>query len=55
VLPTQTSDLSLYAIGNKVAKQFEGDNGALVWFEGIVKKFDKESDLYWIVYSDGDS
>jgi CCR4-NOT transcriptional regulation complex NOT5 subunit len=55
VLPTQTSDLSLYAIGTEVAKQFEGDNGELVWFEGIVKKFDEESDLYWIVYSDGDS
>jgi hypothetical protein len=55
VLLTQKSDQSLYAIGTHVAKQFEGDSGELVWFEGIVKKFDEEANLYWVVYSDGDS
>jgi Lamin-B receptor of TUDOR domain len=55
LLPTQTSDLSLYAIGTKVAKRFEGDLGELVWFEGVVQRFDEASDLYWVLYSDGDS
>jgi hypothetical protein len=55
VLPTQTSDLSLYAIGTNVAKQFEGDDGELVWFKGVVQRFDEASDLYWVLYSDGDS
>jgi hypothetical protein len=53
VLPTQTSDLSLYPIGTKVAKQFDGADGQLVWFEGLVQRFDE--DLYWVLYSDGDS
>jgi hypothetical protein len=53
LLTTQTSDLSLYPIGTKVAKQFEGDDQQLVWFEGVVQRFDEG--LYWVLYSDGDS
>jgi hypothetical protein len=55
VLPTQISDLSLYPIGTKVAKQFEGDDQQLGWFEGVVQRFDDEEDLYWVLYSEGDS
>jgi hypothetical protein len=53
ILLTQTSGLSLYPVGTKVAKQFDGADGQLVWFEGVVQRFDEE--LYWVLYSDGDS
>jgi hypothetical protein len=34
----------------KVAKLFDD-----VWFEGTVRKYDAHDDLYWVLYSDGDS
>ena len=46
---------SLYAIGTKVAKQFDGAAGELVWFEGVVQRYDDDDNLYWVLYSDGDS
>ena len=46
---------SLFSIGTKVAKQFDGADGELVWFEGEVQRYDKQDDLYWILYGDGDS
>src|SRR5687767_8520555 len=46
---------SLFPIGIKVAKQFDGANGELVWFRGEVQRHDKQDDLYWILYGDGDS
>jgi hypothetical protein len=46
---------SLYPIGTKVAKQFDGVDGELVWFEGVVQRHDEEDDLYWVLYNDGDS
>jgi hypothetical protein len=52
---TQTSNTLLYPIGTKIAKQFDGADGELVWFEGVVQRYDEEDDLYWILYSDGDS
>jgi hypothetical protein len=33
------SSLSPFSIGTKVAKQFEGDNQQLVWFEGTIQRF----------------
>jgi hypothetical protein len=52
ILITLTSDLSLNPVGTKVAKQFDGADGELVWFEGVVQRFDEG--LYWVLYSDGD-
>jgi hypothetical protein len=43
VLPTQTSDLSLYPISTKVAKQFDGADGQLVWFEGLYRGLTRTS------------
>jgi hypothetical protein len=37
---------SLYAIGTKVAKQFDGAAGGLAWFQGVVQRHDEEDDLY---------
>jgi hypothetical protein len=45
----------LYPIGTKVAKQFDAAGGELVWFEGMVQRYDEEDGLYWVLYSDGDS
>jgi hypothetical protein len=47
--------LSLFPIGTKIAKQFEGDDQQLKWFEGAVQRFDEENNLYWVLYTDGDS
>jgi Lamin-B receptor of TUDOR domain len=49
------SSLSLFPIGTKVAKQFEGDDQQLVWFEGTIQRFDEDDNLYWVLYTDGDS
>jgi hypothetical protein len=49
-VPSQATQLGEYAHGTKVAKQF-GDE----WFEGSMLKYDAESDLYWVLYTDGDS
>jgi hypothetical protein len=38
-----------------VAKHFDGADGDLVWFTGVVQMFDQEEGLYWVLYSDGDS
>jgi hypothetical protein len=46
---------SLYPIGTKVAKQFDGVDGELVWFEGVVQRYIEEDDLYWMLYIDGDA
>jgi hypothetical protein len=46
---------SLFPVGTKVAKQFDGADGELVWFEGEVQRYDKQDDIYWILYGDGDS
>jgi hypothetical protein len=52
---TQPSDTLLYPIGTKVTKQFDGVDGELAWFEGVVQRYDEQDGLYWILYSDGDS
>jgi Lamin-B receptor of TUDOR domain len=52
---TVESGLSLFPIGTKVAKQFEGDDQQLVWFEGTIQRFDENDNLYWVLYTDGDS
>eukprot|EP00953_Heterococcus_sp_UTEX-ZZ885_P028224 15059-Heterococcus_DN1.PRE.5 len=46
---------SLYPVGTKVAKQFDGVDGELFWFEGVVQRYDEEDDLYWVLSNDGDS
>jgi hypothetical protein len=55
ILLPQTLDLSLYHVGTKVAKHFDGADGELVWFTGVVQMFDQEEGLYWVLYSDDDS
>jgi hypothetical protein len=55
VQSTVESTSSLFPIGTKVAKQFEGDDQQLVWFEGTIQRFDEDDNLYWILYTDGDS
>jgi hypothetical protein len=47
--------LSLFPIGTKVAKQFEGGDQQLEWFEGAIEKIDEDHKLYWVLYTDGDS
>jgi hypothetical protein len=47
--------LSLFPIGTKIAKQFEGDDQQLEWFEGAIERFDEDDKLYWVLYTDGDS
>ena len=46
----QITQLGEYTSGTKVAKQFDGE-----WFEGVIRKYYAEEDLYWVLYSDGDS
>jgi Lamin-B receptor of TUDOR domain len=48
-------ELSLFPVGTKVAKQFENNDQQLVWFEGAVQRYDEDDNLYWVLYSDGDS
>jgi hypothetical protein len=36
---------SLFPIGTKVAKQFDGTDGELVWFEGAVQRYDMQDDF----------
>jgi hypothetical protein len=55
VQSTVESTSSLFPIGTKVAKQFEGDDQQLVWFEGTTQRFDEDDNLYWVLYTDGDS
>jgi hypothetical protein len=45
----------LFPMGTKIAKQFDGADGKLDWFEGEVQRYDKQDELYWILYGDGDS
>jgi hypothetical protein len=49
------SEMSLFLIGTKVAKQFAGDDQQLVWFTGAIQRFDEDDNLYWVLYTDGDS
>jgi hypothetical protein len=49
------SELSLFPVGTKVAKQFEDSDQQLVWFEGAMKRIDEGDKLYWVLYTDGDS
>jgi hypothetical protein len=49
------SEMSPFPVGTKVAKQFEGDDQQLEWFEGAVQRFDEDDKLYWVLYTDGDS
>jgi hypothetical protein len=55
VRTVQEPSSSLYPIGTKIAKQFDGVNGELVWFGGVVQRFEEQEGLYWVLYSDGDS
>jgi hypothetical protein len=55
VQSTVESTLSQFPIGTKVAKQFEGDDQQLVWFEGTIQRFDEDDHLYWVLYTDSDS
>lgn len=41
---------SAFSVGTKLAKQFD-----TTWFQGTVRRYDAAEDLYWILYSDGDS
>jgi hypothetical protein len=45
-----STQLGEYTLGTKVAKQFDS-----VWFQGTIRRYDTEDDLYWVLYSDGDS
>jgi hypothetical protein len=45
-----STQLGEYTLGTKVAKQFDS-----VWFQGTIRRYDAEDDLYWVLYSDGDS
>jgi hypothetical protein len=47
--------MSLFPVGTKVAKQFEGDDQQLEWFEGAIERIDEDDKLYWVLYTDGDS
>jgi hypothetical protein len=47
--------MSLFPVGTKVAKQFEGDDQQLEWFEGAIERIDEDDNLYWVLYTDGDS
>jgi hypothetical protein len=49
-LSDQITQLGEYISGTKIAKQFDGE-----WWEGAIRKFDAPEDLYWILYTDGDS
>jgi Lamin-B receptor of TUDOR domain len=55
VQSTVESASSQFPIGTKVAKQFDGDDQQLVWFEGTIQRFDEDDNLYWVLYTDGDS
>jgi hypothetical protein len=55
VTSTGEPELALFPIGTKVAKEFENNEQQLVWFEGAVQRFDEEDNLYWVLYTDGDS
>jgi hypothetical protein len=48
-------EVSLFPVGTKVAKQFENNDQQLVWFEGALQRYDEEENLYWVLYTDGDS
>eukprot|EP00953_Heterococcus_sp_UTEX-ZZ885_P006336 3873-Heterococcus_DN1.PRE.1 len=52
---TGESVMSLFPVGTKVAKQFEGDDQQLEWFAGAIQRFDEDDKLYWVLYTDGDS
>jgi hypothetical protein len=55
VTSTGEPEMSLFPVGTKVAKQFEGDDQQLEWFEGAIEKIDEDHKLYWVLYTDGDS
>jgi Lamin-B receptor of TUDOR domain len=55
VTSTGEPKVSLFPLGTKVAKQFEGDDQQLEWFEGAIERFDEDDKLYWVLYTDGDS
>ena len=50
VVSDQITQLGEYTSDTKIAKQFDG-----VWFEGLIRRYDAEEGLYWVLYSDGDS
>jgi hypothetical protein len=43
-----------WPVGTKIAKQFYDKDGTAKWFDGIMRKYINDGDLYWILYSDGD-
>eukprot|EP00953_Heterococcus_sp_UTEX-ZZ885_P006299 3854-Heterococcus_DN1.PRE.1 len=45
-----TSELCQFPLGTKVAKKFDDE-----WYEGAVRRYDTDDDLYWVLYIDGDS
>jgi hypothetical protein len=45
-----TSELCQFPVGTKVAKKFDDE-----WYEGVVRRYDADDDLYWVLYTDGDS
>ena len=47
---SSTSELCQFPVGTKVAKEFDGE-----WYEGAVRRYDAGDDLYWVLYTDGDS
>jgi hypothetical protein len=55
VTSTREPEMSPFPIGTKVAKQFEGDDQQLEWFEGAIERIDEDDKLYWVLYTDGDS
>jgi Lamin-B receptor of TUDOR domain len=55
VTSTGEPEMSLFPVGTKVAKQFEGDDQQLEWFESAIQRFDEDDKLYWVLYTDGDS
>ena len=49
-LSDQINQLGEYISGTKIAKQFDAE-----WWEGAIRRYDAEEDLYWVLYTDGDS
>jgi hypothetical protein len=50
VISTLEPEMSLFPVGTKVAKQFEGDDQQLEWFAGAIQRFDEDDKLYWVLY-----
>ena len=56
--PPRRNDEPILEIGSKVKRPFFVEDGSQKneqWFQGVIKRYDKEHQLYLIEYEDGDS